>query len=57
LTQRINILIILCLCRIKIEMTTLWNAANGPSTHAELIGRAWMKLGHKLKVFSTKNMR
>ena len=33
-------------------MMTLWNAANGPSIHAELIGREWVKMGHKLKVFS-----
>lgn len=33
-------------------MMCLWNTANGPSIHAELIGRAWVKLGHQLKVFS-----
>ena len=37
---------------MKIGMMTLWNAANGPSIHAELIGREWVKLGHELKVFS-----
>ncbi len=35
-------------------MMCLWNAANGPSIHAELIGRAWVKLGHQLKIFSAK---
>lgn len=31
---------------------TLWNAANGPSVHAELIGREWIRMGHELTVFS-----
>lgn len=35
-------------------MMTLWNAANGASIHAELVGRAWVKQGHELKVFSAK---
>lgn len=35
-------------------MMCLWNAANGPSIHAELVGRAWVKLGHKLRVFSAE---
>ena len=39
---------------MKIGMMCLWNAANGPSVHAELIGRAWVKLGHQLKIFSAK---
>jgi hypothetical protein len=39
---------------MKIGMMCLWNAANGPSIHAELVGRAWVKLGHKLKVFSAE---
>jgi len=38
--------------KMKIGMMCLWNAANGPSIHAELVGRAWVKLGHQLKVFS-----
>ena len=33
-------------------MMCLWNAANGPSIHAELIGRAWVKMEHQLRVFS-----
>ncbi len=37
---------------MKIGMMCLWNAANGPSIHAELVGRAWVKSGHQLKVFS-----
>ncbi len=39
---------------MKIGMMCLWNAANGPSIHAELIGRAWLLLGRKLTVFSAK---
>ncbi|OYD16018.1 hypothetical protein CH333_04510 [candidate division WOR-3 bacterium JGI_Cruoil_03_44_89] len=33
---------------------SLWNAANGPSIHAELIGREWVKTGHRLTVFSSE---
>ena len=39
---------------MKIGMMCLWNAANGPSIHAELVGRAWVKLGHRLRIFSTR---
>ncbi len=39
---------------MKIGMMCLWNAANGPSIHAELVGRAWVKLGHQLRIFSAK---
>lgn len=39
---------------MKIGMMCLWNAANGPSIHAELVGRAWVELGYQLKVFSAK---
>ena len=31
---------------------SLWNAASGPSIHAELIGREWVKMGHTLRVFA-----
>ena len=37
---------------MNIGMMCLWNAANGPSIHAELVGRAWVKMGHQLRVFS-----
>lgn len=37
---------------MKIGMMSLWNAANGPSVHAELLGRAWVNLGHQLRIFS-----
>ncbi len=39
---------------MKIGMMSLWNAANGASVHAELVGRAWMRAGHQLRVFSAK---
>ena len=39
---------------MKIAMMCLWNAANGASIHAKLVGRAWVKLGHQLRVFSAK---
>ncbi len=38
---------------MKIGMMCLWNAANGPAIHAELIGRAWIHSGHQLTVFSS----
>lgn len=34
-------------------MMSLWNAANGPSIHAEMIGREWIRMGHQLTVFSS----
>jgi len=37
---------------IKIAMMSAWNEDSGASTHAELIGREWVKMGHDLKVFS-----
>ena len=39
---------------MKIGMMCLWNAANGSAIHAELVGKAWMELGHKLRVFSAE---
>jgi hypothetical protein len=39
---------------MKIGMMSLWNAANGPSIHAESVGRAWVKLGHQLRIFSAE---
>nr|CBH37237.1 hypothetical protein BSM_07140 [uncultured archaeon] len=39
---------------MKIGMMSLWNAANGPSIHAEFIGREWIKREHSLVVFSTR---
>jgi len=37
---------------IKIGMMSAWNHDSGVSIHAELIGREWVKMGHKLSVFS-----
>ena len=37
---------------MKIAMMSAWNVACGVSTHAELIGREWIKAGHELKVFA-----
>jgi len=37
---------------MKIAMMSAWNEDSGVSTHAELIGREWVKMGHDLKVFS-----
>jgi hypothetical protein len=39
---------------MNIGMMSLWNAANGPSVHAELVGREWVRAGHKLTLFSAK---
>lgn len=38
--------------KMKIGLMSLWNAANGPSIHAELVGRSWVEMGHKLTVFA-----
>ena len=40
---------------MKIGMMTRWNATCGVSVHAELIGREWVKKGHKLTVFAPRN--
>lgn len=37
---------------MKIGMMTAWNQDAGPSIHAELIGREWVKMGHELRIFS-----
>ncbi len=37
---------------MKIAMLSAWNEDSGASTHAELIGREWVKMGHDLRVFS-----
>ncbi|MEF9425714.1 MAG: hypothetical protein L0956_00520 [Candidatus Mariimomonas ferrooxydans] len=37
---------------MKIGMISAWNQDSGASIHAELIGREWIKMGHKLSVFS-----
>ena len=42
---------------MRIGMLSRWNAACGVSLHAELIGREWVKMGHRLTVFAPKNIR
>jgi GDP-mannose:di-myo-inositol-1,3'-phosphate beta-1,2-mannosyltransferase len=37
-------------------MMTRWNVPSGQSSHAEPIGRAWLKMGHELKVFAPAGM-
>ncbi|HID18487.1 TPA: hypothetical protein EYP27_02990 [Candidatus Bathyarchaeota archaeon] len=37
---------------MKIALMTLWNTTGGPSIHAELVAREWIKMGHKVTVFS-----
>ena len=37
---------------MNIGMMSAWNQDSGVSIHAELIGREWVKMGHKLSVFS-----
>jgi hypothetical protein len=41
---------------MKIGMMTRWNVPSGQSSHAEPIGRAWLKMGHELKVFAPGGM-
>lgn len=37
---------------MKIAMMSSWNTDSGVSTHAELIGRQWVRMGHQLKIFT-----
>ena len=37
---------------MNIAMMSAWNMDSGVSVHAELIGREWVKMGHRLHVFS-----
>jgi hypothetical protein len=37
---------------MKISMMTNWNVSCGVSTHAEAVGREWVRMGHQLKVFA-----
>jgi hypothetical protein len=41
---------------MKIAMMTRWNVPAGQASHAEPIGRAWLKMGHELKVFAPGGM-
>jgi glycosyltransferase involved in cell wall biosynthesis len=38
--------------QVKIAAMTRWNALCGVSAHAELVGRAWVDMGHTLKVLA-----
>jgi len=37
---------------MKISLLSAWNSDSGAATHAEFIGREWIKMGHNLSVFS-----
>jgi hypothetical protein len=37
---------------MKIAMTSRWNIPCGVSLHAELVGRAWVEMGHDLQVLA-----
>ena len=41
---------------MKIAMMTRWNVPSGQSSHAEPIGRAWLEMGHELKLFAPAGM-
>ncbi len=41
---------------MKIGMMSRWNVPSGQSSHAEPIGRAWLKMGYELKVFAPAGM-
>ena len=37
---------------MKIAMMSRWNIPCGVSLHAELVGRAWVEMGHDLQVLA-----
>jgi len=37
---------------MKISILSAWNSDSGSGMHAELLGREWIKMGHKVSVFS-----
>lgn len=37
---------------MRIAMMTAWNTDSGVAIHAEPIGKAWMEMGHDLKIFT-----
>ncbi len=41
---------------MKIALMTRWNVPSGQSAHAEPIGRAWLEMGHELKVFAPRGI-
>ncbi len=40
---------------LKIAMMSRWNATCGVSTHAELVGREWVEMGHELTVLAPRD--
>ncbi len=40
---------------MKINMISHWNTADGASIHAELVGRAWVKAGHQVRVLAARS--
>lgn len=40
--------------KFKIGMMTAWNTDSGVAVHAEPLAKAWIEMGHKVKVFSFK---
>lgn len=41
---------------MKIAMMTRWNVPSGQSSHAEPVGRAWLEMGHDVKVLAPAGM-
>ena len=37
---------------MRIAMMSAWNTDSGVAVHAEPLGRVWIKMGHKLTVFT-----
>ena len=37
---------------MKIKMMSRWNVSCGVSTHAELVGRAWVQMGHDVEILA-----
>ncbi len=42
---------------MNIGMVTRWNVPCGVGVHAELVGRAWVEMGHKVKIFAPKEWK
>ena len=36
----------------KIAMMTAWNTDSGVAIHAEPVGKAWIEMGHDLRIFT-----
>jgi len=37
---------------LKIAMMTAWNTDSGVAVHAEAVGKAWIEMGHDLRIFT-----